>query len=180
MRLGVYEILGLVGAGGMAEVYRARDTRLDRTVAIKVIQASFAASSQRRERFEREARALASLSHPHICAFYDVGEAPNPELPAGGAEALRFLVLEYLEGPTLAEQLARGPMPPAEALRHAIAIADALDKAHRSGIVHRDLKPANVMLTEAGAWVTFCSYLDAPNTESTWILTSSCSSWSAS
>jgi eukaryotic-like serine/threonine-protein kinase len=150
-QLGVYEILGLIGVGGMAEVYRARDTRLDRTVAIKVLPASFASSGQRRERFDREARALSSLSHPHICALFDVGEAPNPESSAGGDAPVRFLVLEYLEGQTLAERLTRGPIPPPDALRHAIAIADALDKAHRSGIVHRDLKPANVMLTDAGA-----------------------------
>ena len=151
MRLGVYEIQGLVGAGGMAEVYRARDTRLDRTVAIKVLHPSFASTPQRRERFEREARAISSLSHPHICALYDVGEAPNPEPSPVTDDAVRFLVLEYLEGQTLAERLSRGAMPPAEALRHAITIADALDKAHRSGLVHRDLKPANVMLTQAGA-----------------------------
>ena len=150
MRLGAYEILALVGAGGMAEVYRARDTRLDRTVAIKVLHASFASSPQRRERFEREARAISSLNNPHICALYDVGEAPNPEPSESGGEPLRFLVLEYLEGSTLAERLTRGPLPPADALRHAIAIGDALDKAHRSGIVHRDLKPSNVMLTQAG------------------------------
>ena len=151
MRLGVYEILGLVGTGGMAEVYRARDTRLDRTVAIKVLHASSVSTPQRRERFEREARTISSLSHPHICALYDVGEAPNPEPSTGTADAVRFLVLEYLEGQTLAERLTRGAMPPADALRHAIATADALDTAHRSGIVHRDLKPANVMLTQAGA-----------------------------
>jgi len=134
----------------MAEVYRARDTRLDRTVAIKVLHAAFASSPQRRERFEREARAISSLNHPHICALYDVGEAPNPEPSESGGDPLRFLVLEYLEGSTLAERLTRGPLPPADALRHAIAIGDALDKAHRSGIVHRDLKPSNVMLTQAG------------------------------
>ena len=131
MRLGAYEILALVGAGGMAEVYRARDTRLDRTVAIKVLHASFASSPQRRERFEREARAISSLNHPHICALYDVGDAPNPDPSSLGDDTVRFLVLEYLEGQTLAERLTRGPLPPAEALRHAIAIGDALDKAHR-------------------------------------------------
>ncbi len=151
MRLGAYEILALVGAGGMAEVYRARDTRLDRTVAIKVLHASFASSPQRRERFEREARAISSLNHPHICALYDVGTATNPEPSESAGEPVRFLVLEYLEGRTLAERLTRGTLPPADALRYAIDIGDALDKAHRSGIVHRDLKPSNVMLTEAGA-----------------------------
>ena len=173
MRLGAYEIGALVGAGGMGEVYRARDTRLDRTVAIKVLTASVADSPQRRERFEREARAISSLNHPHICALYDVGDAPNPEpaplrsvadspssgearpsaagaAAASGDETVRFLVLEYLEGQTLAERLTGGPLAPAAALRHAIEICSALDKAHRSGIVHRDLKPANVMLTKAG------------------------------
>jgi len=149
MRLGAYEIVALVGAGGMGEVYRARDTRLDRTVAIKVLT-SVEGSPERRERFEREARAISSLSHPHICALYDVGEAPNPALPASGDDTVRFLVLEYLEGQTLADRLTGDPLAPAAALRHAIEICGALDKAHRSGIVHRDLKPANVMLTRAG------------------------------
>jgi len=150
MRLGAYEILALVGAGGMGEVYRARDTRLDRTVAIKVLTPSVAADPERRERFEREARAISSLNHPHICALYDVGAVSNPDLPGLGGDMIRFLVLEYLEGQTLAERLTAGSMPPADALRHAIDICDALDKAHHSGIVHRDLKPANVMLTKSG------------------------------
>jgi Tol biopolymer transport system component len=149
-RLGAYEVVALVGAGGMGEVYRARDTRLDRTVAIKVLTGSVAGSPQRRERFEREARAISSLNHPHICALYDVGEAPNPGSAVSGGDTVRFLVLEYLEGQTLAERLTSGPLAPAAALRHAIEICGALDKAHRSGIVHRDLKPANVMLTRAG------------------------------
>ena len=127
MHLGVYEIVALVGAGGMGEVYRARDTRLDRTVAIKVLAASLAADPQLRERFEREARAISSLNHPHICTLFDVGHQ----------DGVDFLVLEYLEGQTLAERLTGGPLPPADALRHAIEICDALDKAHRSGIVHR-------------------------------------------
>jgi eukaryotic-like serine/threonine-protein kinase len=148
MQLGPYEIVGVIGAGGMGEVYRARDTRLDRTVAIKVLPEALAAEPQLRERFDREARAISSLNHPHICALYDVGHQ----------EGVDFLVLEYLEGRTLAERLAGGggdahgsALPPQEALKIAIEICDALDKAHRSGIVHRDLKPANVMLTKAGA-----------------------------
>jgi eukaryotic-like serine/threonine-protein kinase len=150
-RLGAYEVLALVGAGGMGEVYRARDTRLNRTVAIKILAPSIAADPQRRERFEREARAISSLTHPHICALYDIGEEPNREPSELESPTIRYLVLEYLEGETLAKRLWEGPLPLAEALRHAIAICGALDKAHRAGIVHRDLKPANVMLTKAGA-----------------------------
>ncbi len=136
-RLGPYEILGPLGAGGMGEVHRARDTRLDRTVAIKTLPADVSQDPDRRERLEREARAVAALSHPHICALYDIGEH------AGAV----FLVMELLEGTTLAERLARGPMPLGEALACAMQIADGLDKAHRHGIVHRDLKPGNIMLT---------------------------------
>jgi eukaryotic-like serine/threonine-protein kinase len=154
-QLGVYEIVALVGAGGMGEVYRARDTRLDRTVAIKVLPSQFAADPQLRDRFDREARAISSLNHPHICALYDVGEAaiaPSPESPAAAGHTIRFLVLEYLDGDTVAARLARaGPFVPAEAMHIATGICDALDRAHRSGIVHRDLKPANVMLTQSGA-----------------------------
>ena len=139
----------------MGEVYRARDTRLDRTVAIKVLSSALAAEPQLQERFEREARAISSLNHPHICALYDVGhQAPSTD----ASQAIDFLVLEYLEGQTLAERLARSAgsahgvaLPPPEALKIAIDICDALDTAHRSGIVHRDLKPANVMLTKSGA-----------------------------
>ncbi|HMJ82021.1 MAG TPA: serine/threonine-protein kinase, partial [Vicinamibacterales bacterium] len=154
-QLGVYEIVALVGAGGMGEVYRARDTRLDRSVAIKVLPSQFAADPQLRDRFDREARAISSLNHPHICALYDVGEAaiaPSPEFPAAAGHTIRFLVLEYLDGETVAERLARaGPLVAAEALHIATGICDALDRAHRSGIVHRVLKPANVMLTKSGA-----------------------------
>jgi serine/threonine protein kinase len=131
----------------MGEVYRARDTRLDRTVAIKILPAALAADPQMRDRFDREARAISSLSHPHICALYDVGRQ----------DGVDFLVLEYLEGETLAARLARtgdsekAGLLPADALRYAIEICDALDKAHRSGVIHRDLKPANVMLTKSGA-----------------------------
>jgi Tol biopolymer transport system component len=142
-RLGPYEIVAAIGAGGMGEVYRARDTRLERTVAIKVLPASFAADIDRRERFTREAKVISSLDHPHICTLYDVGEH------AGTA----FLVMQYLEGETLEQRLLRGPLPTADALRHATEIADALDRAHRQGVVHRDLKPGNVMLTKGGAKV---------------------------
>ena len=150
VRLGPYELLGLLGAGGMGEVYKARDTRLDRTVAIKVLSEPFAADPDRRERFEREARAVAALNHPHICNLHDVGEAPSPEPSALSHESVRFLVMEYLEGQTLADRLVRGPLPAAEVMRNAVELADALDHAHRRGLVHRDLKPGNVMLTKGG------------------------------
>ena len=151
VRLGAYEVLGLIGAGGMGEVYKARDTRLDRTVAIKVLSEQFVGDPDRRARFEREARAVAALNHSHICALHDVGEAPGPASTGRGSETIRFLVMEYLEGQTLAERLLRGPLPAAETLRYAIELADALDHAHRRGVVHRDLKPGNVMLTKSGA-----------------------------
>ncbi len=140
-KLGPYEVLAPLGAGGMGEVYRARDTRLDRTVAIKVLPEHLAANPDLRQRFEREARAVSSLNHPHICALFDVGQQDGTD----------YLVMEHLEGETLADRLARGPLPTAQVLRHGIEIADALDKAHRQGIVHRDLKPGNVMLTKSGA-----------------------------
>src|SRR4051812_46907874 len=140
-RLGPYEIVAAAGAGGMGEVYRARDTRLDRIVAIKVLPSQFAADPELRARFDREARAVSSLNHPHICALYDVGSESDSH----------FLVLEFLEGETLAARISRAPVPVDEALRIAIQICDALDRAHRAGIVHRDLKPANVMLTKGGA-----------------------------
>jgi len=140
-KLGPYEIVAPLGAGGMGEVYRARDTRLDREVAIKVLPSHLSQSPDLRARFEREAKAISGLHHPNICVLYDVG-------PQDG---LDFLVMEYLEGETLAARLARKPMMPDETLRIGIEVADALDKAHRSGIVHRDLKPGNVMLTKSGA-----------------------------
>jgi serine/threonine protein kinase len=144
MRLGRYEVDAPLGAGGMGQVYKARDTRLDRVVAIKILPPQLAGDPQFRERFEREARAISSLNHPHICTLYDVGHQDDTA----------FLVMEYLEGETLADRLARSPdrpLPRAEALRIAIEIASALDTAHRAGIVHRDLKPGNVMLTRSGA-----------------------------
>jgi serine/threonine-protein kinase len=140
-RLGPYEIVAPLGAGGMGEVYRARDTRLDRSVAIKVLPSVLAADAQFRERFEREARAISALTHPHICTLHDVGEH----------DGSAFLVMEYLEGETLASRLGRRQLQVDEALSLAIQIADALDAAHRRGIVHRDLKPANVVVTKTGA-----------------------------
>src|ERR1700730_14915769 len=140
-KLGRYQIESLLGAGGMGEVYRARDTRLDRTVAIKILTQGVADAPEVRQRFEREARAVSSLNHPHICALYDVGHQ----------DGIEYLVMEYLEGETLAARIEKGPLPSADLLRYASQIADALDKAHRQGIVHRDLKPGNVMLTKAGA-----------------------------
>jgi serine/threonine-protein kinase len=139
-RLGPYEILSAIGAGGMGEVYRARDTRLDRTVAIKVLPAELATDSQFRERFAREARTISHLTHPHICTLHDIGEHDH----------VAFLVMEHLEGETLASRLNRGPLPVRQALQHASEIAAALEAAHRHGIVHRDLKPGNIMLTKAG------------------------------
>ncbi len=139
-RFGPYEILSPAGAGGMGEVYKAKDTRLDRAVAIKVLPAHLSQNEERRQRFEREARLVSSLSHPHICTLHDVGQQNGVD----------FLVLEYLEGVTLEQRLKGGPLPAEQVLRIAIEIADALDKAHRQGVVHRDLKPANIMLTKAG------------------------------
>ena len=161
-RLGPYEVAGALGAGGMGEVYRATDTRLGRTVAIKVLPAHVAGDPVLRDRFEREARSVAALSHPNICTAHDVGrERPVPRADApgsAGAEAgavdagqpVDFLVMEFLDGQTLAERLGQGALPLAEALRIAAEIAAALDAAHRQGIVHRDLKPGNVMLTATG------------------------------
>ena len=150
-RLGPYEIVSPIGAGGMGEVYRARDTRLDRDVAIKVLPSSLSADPKARARFEREARAVSQLNHPHICALYDVGRVRISDSSGRQGDEVEFLVMEYLEGESLAARLKRGPLSADEALDYAVQIADALDKAHRQGIVHRDLKPANVMLTKGGA-----------------------------
>jgi hypothetical protein len=139
-KLGPYEILGQIGAGGMGEVYRAKDARLERTVAVKVLPPHLSASPESRQRFEREAKTISQLSHPHICAIYDVGQEGETE----------YLVMELLEGETLSDRLAKGPLPFEQTLRYGTEIADALDKAHRQGIVHRDLKPGNVMLTKSG------------------------------
>ena len=139
-RLGSYEIVAPLGAGGMGEVYKARDTRLDRAVAIKVLPPALAADPQFRERFEREARAISALEHPNICAVYDVGTSGHTD----------FLVMQYLEGETVVERLAAGPLPLDEAMQHAIEVAGALDKAHSHGFIHRDLKPGNIMLARSG------------------------------
>ena len=139
-RLGPYEIVAAIGAGGMGEVYRAKDTRLDRVVAIKVLPEHLADNAERRERLEREAKALSQLNHPNICAIYDIGHQ----------DGIDFLVMEHLEGETLAERLDKGALPREEALRYGVQIAEGLDRAHRAGIVHRDLKPANVMVTKPG------------------------------
>ncbi|HEY2796865.1 MAG TPA: protein kinase [Thermoanaerobaculia bacterium] len=139
-RLGPYEILAPIGAGGMGEVYRAKDTRLERDVAVKVLSSHLSSSEEIRQRFEREAKTISQFSHPHICALYDVGREGETE----------YLVMEYLEGESLADRLGKGPLPTEQVLRYGIEIADALDKAHRQGIVHRDLKPGNIMLTKTG------------------------------
>ena len=139
-RLGPYEVIAAVGAGGMGEVYKAIDTRLDRTVAVKVISAHMSDDPEQRARLEREARSISSLNHPHICTLYDIGSQNGVD----------FLVMEYLEGETLATRLRRGRLSPAEVLQIAIAMAEGLGKAHEKGIVHRDMKPGNVMLTRTG------------------------------
>jgi len=139
-QIGAYRIISLLGAGGMGEVYLARDTRLDRTVAIKILPDHLADRAELRERFDREARAIASLNHPHICTLHDIGRQDGTE----------YLVMEYVEGETLAQRLLKSALPLDQVLRYAIEIADALDKAHRKGITHRDLKPANIMLTKSG------------------------------
>ena len=139
-RLGPYEILAPIGAGGMGEVYRAKDTRLGRDVAVKVLPASLSSSAELRQRLEREAKTISQLSHPHICTLHDVGHQDGTD----------YLVMEFLEGETLADRLGRGPLPTDQALKIGVEILGALDAAHRQGIVHRDLKPGNVMLTKSG------------------------------
>jgi serine/threonine protein kinase len=140
-RLGPYEVTGPLGAGGMGEVYRARDPRLDRTVALKILPAVLSSDPVLKQRFEREAKAVSSLNHPHICVLHDVGSQ----------DGLDYLVMEYIDGETLAKRLEKGPLPLEQVLKHGAQIADALDKAHRSAVIHRDLKPGNVMLTSTGA-----------------------------
>ena len=144
-QIGSFQIVGLLGSGGMGEVYKARDTRLERHVALKVLSGALAVDPEFRERFEREAKSISALSHPNICALYDIGRQ------VVGTSTVDYLVMELVDGETMAARLARGPVPLAEALEIAIQIASALDRAHRHGVVHRDLKPANVMLTKSGA-----------------------------
>src|SRR6516165_8875687 len=139
--LGPYEIQSPLGVGGMGEVYRARDTRLERTVAIKILPQEMSRDPLRKQRFEREAKTVSHLNHPHICVLHDVGSQ----------DGLSYLVMECMEGETLAKRLEKGPLPLEQVLKYGAQIADALDKAHRAGIVHRDLKPGNIMLTAGGA-----------------------------
>jgi Tol biopolymer transport system component len=152
-RLGPYEIVSRIGAGGMGEVWKAIDTRLDRNVAVKVLPMELAQNAQFRLRFEREAKTISQLSHPNICTLHDIGEE-RPQLSGTSArqsDSVSYLVMELLEGESLAERLTRGPLAIAEVLRYGAQIADALDRAHRAGVVHRDLKPGNIMLTKSGA-----------------------------
>src|SRR5580704_4378843 len=140
-KLGPYEIQSPLGAGGMGEVYRAKDTRLDRTVAVKILPSHLSDNVDAKQRFDREARAISSLNHPNICTMHDVGLQ----------DGIDFLVMEFLEGEPLADRLARGPLPTELVLKYGIEICEGLERAHKSGVVHRDLKPGNVMLTKTGA-----------------------------
>jgi len=142
-RLGPYEIESPLGAGGMGEVYRARDTRLQRTVAIKILPSHLSDNLEARERFDREARTISSVNHPNICTLHDIGHQ----------NGIDYLVMEFLEGETLADRLRKGPLPLDQALKYGIEICEGLERAHRSGVVHRDLKPANIMLTKSGVKV---------------------------
>src|SRR5579863_3772970 len=141
IKLGPYEIVGPLGVGGMGEVYRARDTRLDRIVAIKILPSHLSENPEARQRFDREARTISSLNHPNVCTLHDVGNQ----------DGIDYLVMEYLEGQTLADRLKKGPLPLDQVLPLAIQITDALDAAHRHGVIHRDLKPGNIVLTKTGA-----------------------------
>ncbi len=145
-KLGPYEIQSPLGAGGMGEVYRARDTRLDRTVAVKILPSHLSDNPEAKQRFEREARAISALNHPNICTLYDVGHQ----------NGIDYLVMEFLEGETLADRLRRGKLPMEQTLRYATEVVDALETAHRRGIVHRDLKPGNIFVTVHGE----CKVLD--------------------
>jgi hypothetical protein len=140
-KLGPYVVQGLIDAGGMGEVYKARDTRLNRTVAVKILPHSLSADPFRRQRFEREARAISALQHPNICTLHDIGSQ----------DGIDYLVMEYLEGETLADRLAKGQLTLDQTLRYASEVSDALDSAHRRGIVHRDLKPVNIFITTCQA-----------------------------
>src|SRR4051794_33096827 len=136
-KLGPYEIQSPLGAGGMGEVYRARDTRLNRTVAIKILPSHLSDSPDAKQRFDREARAISSLNHPNICTLHDIGSQ----------QGVDFLVMEFLEGETLADRLRKGSLPPEQVAKCGMEICDGLERAHRSGVVHRDLKPGNIMVT---------------------------------
>src|ERR1700704_5223614 len=140
-KLGPYEVVAPLGAGGMGEVYRARDTRLDRTVAVKILPVHLSDNPEAKQRFEREARVISSLNHPHICTLHDVGSQ----------DGTSYLVMEYVQGESLESRLLKGPLPLKQALECGVQICEALEKAHRAGIVHRDLKPGNIMLTASGA-----------------------------
>jgi serine/threonine protein kinase len=140
-KLGPYEIQSPLGAGGMGEVYLARDTRLERTVAVKILPPHLSSNLEAKQRFEREARAISSLNHPNICTLHDVGHQDGTD----------FLVMEYLEGETLGERLMKGPLSPEQVLKYGIDICEGLEKAHKNGVIHRDLKPGNIMLTKSGA-----------------------------
>ena len=153
-KLGPYEIQTSLGAGGMGEVYRARDTRLDRIVAIKILPPHLSDSVEARQRFDREARAISSLSDPHICHLYDVGQQ----------DGTNYLVMEYLEGETLADRLHKGRLPFEQVFRIGEEVCEGLEKAHRSGVVHRDLKPSNIMLTKSGAKLMDFGLAKAPGT----------------
>src|SRR5258708_33239445 len=139
--LGTYEIQSPLGAGGMGEVYRAGDTRLNRSVAVKILPSHLSSNPEAQQRFDREARAISGLSHPNVCQLYDVGSH----------DGTSYLVMEYLEGETLADRLRKGAMPLDQILKCGIEICDGLEKAHKSGVIHRDLKPGNIMLTKSGA-----------------------------
>src|ERR1700756_1857795 len=138
-KLGPYEIVSPLGAGGMGEVYRACDTRLDRTVAVKILSEQLSDTPAAKQPCDREARAISSLSHPNICHLYDVGQQ----------DSTSYLVMEYMEGETLADRLRKGPLPLEQVVKVGVEICEGLEKAHRSGVVHRDLKPGNIMLTKA-------------------------------
>src|SRR5437764_4630154 len=140
MKLGPYEIQFPLGAGGMGEVYRARDTRLRRTVAIKILPSHLSDSPEAKQRFDREARAISSINHPNICTLHDIGSQ----------QGIDFLVMEFLEGETLADRIRKGSLLPEQVSKYGIEICEGLERAHRSGVVHRDLKPGNIMLTKTG------------------------------
>src|SRR5258708_32565977 len=140
-KLGPYEIQSPLGAGGMGEVYRAKDTRLDRSVAVKILPSHLSDNPDAKQRFDREARAISSLNHPNICTLHDVGHQDGTD----------YHVMEFLEGETLDDRLAKGPLPVTQILKYGTDICEGLERAHRSGVVHRDLKPGNIMLTKSGA-----------------------------